>query len=40
MTGTKPWRDDRDKTINHITSEYSKLVQKSKNNWVGKVIQM
>ena len=33
--------DDRDKTINHITSECSKLVQeksKTRHDWVGKVI--
>ena len=29
---------DRDETINHINSEFSKLVQKTRNDWVGKVI--
>ena len=32
---------DRDKTINHIISKYSKLAQKeykTRYNWVGKVI--
>ena len=32
---------DRDETINHIISEYSKLAQKeykARNSWVGKVI--
>ena len=33
--------DDRDETINHIISKYSKLAQreyKTRHNWVGKVI--
>ena len=35
--------EDRDKTVNHIISEYSKLARKgfkSRHDWVGEVIHM